>query len=565
MKFLFFSLLFALTCVSLSSQNLREAVAVVRPVYDDATVKFLNDFSKALDRDGYYNASKMLKGYVKGGFGTGFTYKNEKTGKFYIITNRHVVAQAEYVNVEFMISAKENKKYNNCPVIATHDELDIAIVALPEDFHTQNALLLSESAIKDGVEVFSAGFPGLGTEPSWQLGKGIVSNSDLYVDELTNGANTSLVQHTAQVDAGSSGGPLLVVRNDAPFGYEVLGINTWKANGRENVNLSIPVSAIHEFVEDYLNNNTYSSAEALEQRVNALLKASGVDYKKVLPFISYSYISKMSVDNFYDLFHTASENASKEIINNFENSSPIESVRIGLADALCKNLNKKKTSYSSIEHFSQNDKSATVLFSQDSKSVSSKWVAEQGRWRIAQFTALNVNQLDNGIATTYGYGRSIRFSKGLPMDYPDMLATYNFSWGNSFLTFATYDCNIAYTQYNEWEYDNYDNATHQYKDSVAEKKGMLGMEFYLGGQLPIKVSSFYIVPFLKGFGGLFLGDGGGFASGYYGGVELAYKLKKNSYVLLGAGYKYTKFSGDDLNEKVFKPLSTLDVHIGITF
>ena len=139
-----------------------------------------------------------------------------------------MVEQAETVDVEFSLPDNSSKTFATCPVVGVHDDFDVAFIALPEEVNIPT-LDITDKSITDGTPVFSAGFPALGDKPSWQLGQGIVSNASAQIKSLTNGKELPLVQHTAQVDAGSSGGPLLIRDENAAAGFAVVGINTWKA------------------------------------------------------------------------------------------------------------------------------------------------------------------------------------------------------------------------------------------------------------------------------------------------------------------------------------------------
>lgn len=244
---LFLSILATISFTS-TAENLRESIAIVRPNFSESTQTFLTDFSKSLRKDGFYAAADILQNYGKGSFGTGFAYRDKRDGRLYIITNRHVVEQAETVDVEFSLPGNSSKTFATCPVVGVHDDFDVAFIALPEEVNIPT-LDITDKSITDGTPVFSAGFPALGDKPSWQLGQGIVSNASAQIKSLTNGKELPLVQHTAQVDAGSSGGPLLIRDENAAAGFAVVGINTWKASDRENTNFAIPVHAIDDFLK----------------------------------------------------------------------------------------------------------------------------------------------------------------------------------------------------------------------------------------------------------------------------------------------------------------------------
>ena len=293
-----------------SAQNLRESIAIVRPNFSESTQTFLTDFSKSLRKDGFYAAADILQNYGKGSFGTGFAYRDKHNGRLYIITNRHVVEQAETVDVEFSLPDNSSKTFATCPVVGVHDDFDVAFIALPEEANIPT-LDITDKSITDGTPVFSAGFPALGNKPSWQLGQGIVSNASAQIKSLTNGKELPLVQHTAQVDAGSSGGPLLIRDENAAAGFAVVGINTWKASDRENTNFAIPVHAIEDFLKNYSTDpQSLLTRTEVTNRASAMLKAAQSSYQAVMPFVSYRYVSNISANTFYDLVNAASDAAT---------------------------------------------------------------------------------------------------------------------------------------------------------------------------------------------------------------------------------------------------------------
>lgn len=541
-----------------AQNNLREVVAVVRPVYDENTIKFFNDFSKSLRRDGYTTAADLMKSYAEGGFGTGFVYTTDTEGKSYLITNRHVVNQAETADIEFLISGKTTQKYSKCQIIITHNALDIAIIALPSDFE-KKGLPFSEIQPTDGLEVFTAGFPGLGKDPSWQLGKGIISNSDIYIDELIEDSATTIIQHTAQVDAGSSGGPLLIPNPGSLYRYEVIGINTWKASNRENVNFAIPISALTEYVRNLSDYSNINSQEALRKRVNELLSEADINYKKTLPYISYNYISTLSITSFYELVNHSSKEAEADIKKNFQNGFPIEGGRIALADAISKNLSGNNTSISSIQNFNQNGLPVKVILNQGGKEVESEWIIEQGEWRMSKISNLNTRKLEKGIATTFGYKNSIRLGTGIILNNDQFSQVYNFTYGRTIKTFVTYELNV------DWSKEYVLKDEYSYEDTTCVSKNGLGLSFGMGGQLPIKAGPFYVIPFLKGWAGIEFLSEGGYTYGFSTGIEAAYKLKERTYILLGAAYKRRLIKNPLDDVPYYGPLQTIDIHVGITF
>ena len=106
------------------------------------------------------------------------------------------------------------------------------------------ALPLYAGEIEEDLSIAAAGFPELANKPSWQLTRGSISNARVDVDSHERASR--IIQHTASIDPGSSGGPLLL--KNAEGKYEILGINTWKAFYREGVGLAIGKEDVQAFI-----------------------------------------------------------------------------------------------------------------------------------------------------------------------------------------------------------------------------------------------------------------------------------------------------------------------------
>ncbi len=163
--------LLAAVFVSCAQNELKE----VGPHYHQSTIEFLLNLSEVYAKDGYSTSAARFKAYAEkgGGQGSGFVYK-AKGGVYHLITNRHVVGAAESVTVEFEAVGGAITAYKNCSIVAVSKDVDLALVAFPAGAAFENAITLKKGEVHDGDEVFSAGFPDLGGNASWQLGKGIV-------------------------------------------------------------------------------------------------------------------------------------------------------------------------------------------------------------------------------------------------------------------------------------------------------------------------------------------------------------------------------------------------------
>lgn len=559
------TLLALTTFVVASAQNLRETVAIVRPNLSETTQTFLADFSKSLRSDGFYSAADILQNYGKGTFGTGFAYRDSRDNRLYIITNRHVVEQAETVDIEFSLPDNSTKRFAECPVIGVHDDFDIAFIALPQEAQVPT-LKITNQPIADGTPVFTAGFPALEDKPSWQLGQGIVSNASAWVTSLTPDKKLPLIQHTAQVDAGSSGGPLLIRDEQSATGFAVIGINTLKAVDRENTNFAIPTSAIDDFLQNYpADPRILLTQSEVENKATALLQAVQSSYQAVMPYVSYRYVSNISANTFYDLVVAASDAATDAMKSCFEQGNPLDGIRIGLADIICRQFSGKNYTFSAVDHLDTNQKTADVTYALGDKSISTQWIMEQGRWRLTNAENVKASRIEpNGISKSYGFGTSIYLGLFAPLNSDAFDLSYSVAFKRTILTFMTYEISASLLKINtdKLEWEDLTEVVKEYPKNVFD------IDFNLGGQLPVKCGPIYLVPYAKVLGGLYFGsDLSGINYGFGAGVEVAYKFGYQNYVFANIGYLGKKMKPFDDQEYRLKSkmLSGLALSIGVSF
>lgn len=564
MKKQILTLLTLILAFAASAQTLRETVAIVRPKLSESTQIFLTDFSKSLRGDGFYAAADVLQNYGKGSFGTGFVYRDKHDNRLYIITNRHVVEQADQVDIEFSLPDNSTKRFAACPVVGVHDDFDLAFIALPEGANVP-ALETTDQGITDGTTVFTAGFPALEDRPSWQFGQGIVSNANALIKSLTNSKELPLIQHTAQVDAGSSGGPLLIRDEQAATGYTVIGINTWKAAGRENTNFAIPARAIDDLLQNYPSNTQLLlTRDEVSKRATEMLRAAQSSYQAMMPFVSYQYVSNISADTFYDLVIAASDPATDAMESCFEQGSPLEGIRIGLADIICRQFSGKNYTFSTVASLDTLARKAEVVYTAGNKSISTRWMMEQGRWRLVDAENVKASNIEpNGISKSYGFGTSVYLGLISPLNNAFDLS-YSLAFKRTILTFVTYEITGSLLKINtektEWE-----DLNEVIKPGT---QNVFDIDLNLGGQLPVKCGPIYLVPYAKVLGGLYLGSElTGIDYGFGAGVEVAYKFGYQNYVFINLGYLGKKMKPFDDQEYRMKSktLSGLACSIGISF
>lgn len=386
--------LFAVILLSsgLYAQSLREYVCVVRGNLSEENKTFLEDLKSSFEGNGYSYYAGYINSFLKGTFGSGFIWY-ASDGKPYIVTNRHVVSDYESVNLSFENEDGSVSEFKNMRIAFIDDEVDIALIALPDSFK-RDGLLFTTKKLSDGEDVFSAGFPGLGGEPSWQLGKGVVSNSFAKIKELLNPEISTIIQHTAQIDGGNSGGPLLVKDSSVKAGYKVCGVNTWRAISRQNTNFSIPVSCVNNRVK---NNFSKKGSEALDSRLSDFVKAATVkdDFTGLVPYISNECVSKYGEKALKDVLARASTNVRSYVASVFK-ESPIEGLRYAIAYFVWSKFSSEERA--DIGEITDEATGKNIKFLSGEKSLASSWVEESGYWKIFEFEGLreekNVSEKD---------------------------------------------------------------------------------------------------------------------------------------------------------------------------
>lgn len=516
-----------LLAMSIQAQNeLRRKVVVVRPVLYDSSVDFLLGFSDLLMKEGYKEAARFLKDYAKGGFGTGFVYADSVTGKKYVITNRHVVALAQSVTIEFRDNERNVSSYKDCPVAIVDEDIDLAAIALPDNV-TVGSLRFADETPTEGHDVFTAGYPGIGDNPSWQFGKGIVSNAHFYDEELSKvGGNTILIQHTAQIDAGSSGSPLLIQSATDKNEYLVVGINTWKAYARENANFAIPTADIRLFCKKYLS-SAHIAKDDIRQRAETFVGLAEQDYKEIVPFIAYDYIASVAPSQFDSWYKSFPTNVRKDIMRQFKNN-PIEGVRMALAYAVREKMRTKKISIELVDNNSDGNtaETAEVAMKCNGKPATSKWIKEQGQWRLTELSFFRPKSYlsQSIIDKDYEYMNTLSFSYThnlLNIGKP-LVSMFGVSYNYMFNAFVVAEINFK------------KGKTFLPESGERYKMDIAGVS--IGGQLPLALGKWRLVPYLGAYYKMAIGDVFRDYIGLSWGADLVYPLGQVAGVFVGVRY-----------------------------
>ena len=176
----------------------------------------------------------VVRGESDGGMGSGFVYSDEG----YVITNQHVVQDAERVMITFL----DGEAYIG-NVIGTDRDLDIAVVKVePTNTYLQPMKIGDSSKLKVGEKIAAIGNPfGL----SGSMTSGIVSQMGRLLPQETGYSIPDVIQTDAAINPGNSGGPLINMKG------EVVGINTaiQSATGEfSGIGFAVPANTVKKVV-----------------------------------------------------------------------------------------------------------------------------------------------------------------------------------------------------------------------------------------------------------------------------------------------------------------------------
>ncbi|MFW5794413.1 MAG: trypsin-like peptidase domain-containing protein [Bacillota bacterium] len=176
--------------------------------------------------------------------GSGVIYKHDESlGKYYIITNNHVIEDGDNFKIRF-----EDETSVEATLLHVDVDSDIALLSFSDagldDLIVSD--LGSSTALKKGEIILASGHP-TGFNFYGSLTLGIVAGIDRFVE----GEPITFIQHDAAINSGNSGGPIYNLAG------QVVGINVLKyaTEEIEGMGFSIPIDTVKAIIAEYEANN----------------------------------------------------------------------------------------------------------------------------------------------------------------------------------------------------------------------------------------------------------------------------------------------------------------------
>ena len=202
--------------------------------------------SKNLGNPFYDNNNQQLKEFFKYfGVPQGNMGKSRALGsgfvispKGYIVTNNHVVENAD----EVMVTFEEGGEEYQAKVIGTYKMADLALLKIEVDHDLPVVPLGDSGSLQVGELVVAIGNP-LGL--SHTVTMGIVSQKGRKDVQPSRHVYSNFIQTDASINPGNSGGPLINT-----YG-EVVGINTAMANA-QGIGFAVPINMVKQILPQLL-------------------------------------------------------------------------------------------------------------------------------------------------------------------------------------------------------------------------------------------------------------------------------------------------------------------------
>ncbi|AFY02407.1 trypsin-like peptidase domain-containing protein [Bdellovibrio bacteriovorus] len=159
------------------------------------------------------------------GLGTGFIIREDGL----IITNNHVIAGADIINVQ--LSEKSTDVYE-ATLVGSDERTDIALIKITPKAKLPVAVLGSSKDVEVGEWVAAFGNPfGHGHS----MTKGIISSKGRDITEINK---IPLLQTDASINPGNSGGPLVNTKG------QVIGVNSAIDARAQGIGFAIPIDEV---------------------------------------------------------------------------------------------------------------------------------------------------------------------------------------------------------------------------------------------------------------------------------------------------------------------------------
>jgi serine protease Do len=166
--------------------------------------------------------------------------------KGYIITNNHVVENADEIYVKLSSDPESTDLGRKARLIGTDKATDLAVIKIETDKPLPTVKLGNSDGTAVGDWVIAIGSP---FTLSQTVTAGIVSAKNRTIEPGASGQFQHFIQTDAAINPGNSGGPLLNMNS------EVIGVNTaifTQSNGYQGIGFAMPSNTVVQVYNDLI-------------------------------------------------------------------------------------------------------------------------------------------------------------------------------------------------------------------------------------------------------------------------------------------------------------------------
>lgn len=200
---------------------------------------------------------KSIEEYNYGMFGGTYEYETEGSGsgiiigknetELLIVTNNHVVADAQTVSVTFI-----DENVYEAKVKGTDSDSDLAIIVVSLEDLSDDTLTSIKIAKLGNSDELKVGEQVVAIGNALGYGQSVTTGIISAVNRMNSTNVTPLIQTDAAINPGNSGGALINMNG------EVIGINSSKymSTQVEGMGYAIPISEVESILDELMNRQT---------------------------------------------------------------------------------------------------------------------------------------------------------------------------------------------------------------------------------------------------------------------------------------------------------------------
>ncbi len=434
--------------------ELERQVVIVHPnnVREQSQIK--NDIAHWLKKTMGDSVSEEYRSIQSSGSGSVI----ESRGELFVVTNAHVVAEAESATIEIPSQnhpKRERVEYRDLPIVYRAYSNDLAFLLLPPEAGEELKPLPLKTKFEVGERVFAAGYPWKDSTPSWRVTEGEITEINTKSDFF--GVDTSaVIEHSAALSPGNSGGPLLQLVAEE---YRLVGINTWyvedsaEADSKRSY-VSLPARSVARNLTRYFEQKNHTekvTKKELAKQLGVFLQTlihyseieKGNDNNSSLVMIQAKDIFTLPyvLDNgwvrFLDyLEKVKSHNRSNYIIKHFLTGNTYAVLSTATFYSVAEKFISSEGEPPTIKdvRFEKDFKEVSFsFFTKDQEEYATTWKLSEGYWRLAalsleptnriitpdsgSFFGMSVGGINNFVPPESRFGLGFGFSWGWIFDY----------------------------------------------------------------------------------------------------------------------------------------------------